>query len=155
MASSINLKNIRKRLEEFETNSVDDLKNPKLEKAKKQIEEKYSRLLKEKEDVKDIDIAEFNSEVSKFLDDVARERKLAKGRVTGVTVEESDVTNEKIEIPLFRVHNTVLTTEMNSRPVITYYRVNGNPGRLEESFKIVSGTNKSSVYGVGATYEEY
>lgn len=155
MASSINLKNIRKRLEEFETNSVDDLKNPKLEKAKKQIEEKYSRLLKEKEDVKDIDIAEFNSEVSRFLDDVARERKLAKGRVTGVTVEESDVTDEKIEIPLFRVHNTVLTMEMNSRPVITYYRVNGNPGRLEESFKIVSGTNKSSVYGVGATYEEY
>ena len=141
MASSINLKNIRKRLEEFESNSVDDLKNPKLEKAKKQIEEKYNRLLKEKEDVKDID--------------VARERKLSKGNVTSVKVEESDVTDEKIEIPLFRVHNTVLTTEMNSRPVITYYRVNGNPGRLEESFKIVSGTNKSSIYGVGATYEEY
>jgi len=142
----INLKNIKKYLESDEV-SLEGLKNPKLEKRKVQLEK---------------------DEVNKFIVDVAQERKLKREEeVKNQTAQQEETKelstkyaendDEKRAIPLLRVHNTLLTPsrEQTPRPVITYYRVNGNPGRLEESFKIVSGTNKSSIYGVGATYEDY
>lgn len=58
----------------------------------------------------------------------------------------------KRDVPLLRVHNTVLP-ENNDRPVITYYRVNGNAGKFEEAFKLAA--NKDSKYSAGSTYEQY
>jgi hypothetical protein len=57
----------------------------------------------------------------------------------------------KRDVPLFRVHNSILPEDNADRPIITYYRVNGNPGRLEETFKLVD--NKDSMYGAGKAYE--
>jgi hypothetical protein len=59
----------------------------------------------------------------------------------------------KRDVPLFRVHNTVLPAEGSERPLITYYRVNGNAGKLEETFKIAA--NKDSKFSAGASYENY
>jgi hypothetical protein len=59
----------------------------------------------------------------------------------------------KRDVPLFRVHNTVLPTEGSERPIITYYRVNGNAGKLEETFKIAA--NKDSKFSAGSSYENY
>jgi hypothetical protein len=59
----------------------------------------------------------------------------------------------KRDVPLFRVHNTVLTETQTSRPVITYYRANGPGGRLEETFKLAA--NKDSKYSAGKAYEQY
>jgi hypothetical protein len=59
----------------------------------------------------------------------------------------------KKDVPLFRVHNSVLPEDQATRPVITYYRVNGNPGKLEEAFKIAA--NKDSKYSAGPTYEQF
>lgn len=57
----------------------------------------------------------------------------------------------KREVPLLRIHNSVLPADNADRPIITYYRVNGEAGRLEETFKIAA--NKSSVFSGGASYE--
>ena len=59
----------------------------------------------------------------------------------------------KKDVPLFRVHSSVLPEENASRPVITYYRVNGNNGKLEEAFKLAG--NKDSKYSAGSTYEQF
>ena len=158
MSSADNLKNIKKRLLEDEASSLEGLRNPKLFKRKSQLEEILNILQSGNGEVKDIDIANLNAEVTRLIEDISRERRITNDnevKRTAVTMEDSEENDEKVEIPLFRVHNTILTTVNNSRPIITYYRVNGNPGRLEESFKMVSGTNKTSIYGVGASYEEY
>jgi hypothetical protein len=59
----------------------------------------------------------------------------------------------KRDVPLLRVHNTVLQESSATRPVITFYRVNGNPGKLEETFKLAS--NKDSKYSAGSSYEQF
>jgi hypothetical protein len=60
---------------------------------------------------------------------------------------------EKKDIPLLKIHSSILPEENSTRPVITYYRVNGSNGKLEESFKIVG--NRNSMYGGGQAYERY
>lgn len=152
--STVNLEHIKKRLESEEA-SLDGLKNPRLTKNKKKLEETHKKL--SGGNPEDIDIANLNDEVTKFIGDVSLERKLKntndiKRVPTGDLNEDQD--NEKVEIPLFRIHNSIINSD-SPHPFITYYRVNGNPGRLEESFKIISGTNRTSVYGIGATYEDY
>jgi len=60
---------------------------------------------------------------------------------------------EKRDVPLFRLHSSILPADGASRPIITYYRVNGNPGKFEETFKLAA--NKDSKYSAGSSFEQY
>lgn len=52
-------------------------------------------------------------------------------------MDQTEEESQKTVVPLLRVHNQIINNN-SDRPIITYYRVNGNGGRMEESFRIVA-----------------
>lgn len=64
---------------------------------------------------------------------------------------DNAINGQKIDIPLLRINNSVIPRQEQDRPVITYYRVNGQAGKLEETFKMVANT--TSKFSGGASYE--
>jgi hypothetical protein len=106
----------------------------------------------------DLSIALFKDNASGLLEENERAiaqrlepRAIFKPNISNKYLVDNAETRKRRDVPLLRVHNTLIHDGRIDRPVITYYRVNGEIGRLEESFKIIG--NKQSSLGGGAHYE--
>jgi hypothetical protein len=53
-----------------------------------------------------------------------------------------------MDTPLHKIHSSAIRGE------IIWYRRNGDPGKLEESFKISCQTSPQNAYGGGRVFEQ-
>jgi hypothetical protein len=142
-----------KRLDDIERLETAELEEKRLD-LKKTLETLLLKIQTGKYD--DTVIAFFNDAVTNL---VAENAEASRQRLEPMARFRPDVTKmtsapeapKKRDIPLLRVHNTIIHEGRVDRPVITYYRVNGEAGRLEEAFRIAG--NQRSFLGVGDSYE--
>jgi hypothetical protein len=144
-----------KKIDGIERLETTELEERRME-LKKTLEEIVKRLQVGKYD--DMKIAVFNDSVSKLAEENEKETKkrlepsnLFKPNVSKNATFVVPKPQTKKDVPLLRVHNTIIHEGRVDRPVITYYRVIGAAGKLEESFKLAG--NKQSYLGGGGYYE--
>lgn len=154
------LDKIEKRLEDLKTSLVED--EPELMKELDELTKRLKKIEREKEkDYSPMETAKLNLDIDELeksneltkQEDIIRQKLIYERNVSqNQTVEEEE---EKQDIPLFRVHNSLITERqtLQTMPVITYYRVNGSAGRLEETLRIAGISNKRSIYGAGESFE--
>lgn len=155
------LEKIGKRLDSLKPADQDD-KN--LKNDLEELEKRYKKLSKTPDDNSPMDVARLNFDIDEWErgNEIARqeliiqqkllfEEKAAERLARSMNNNEAE---EKQDIPLFRVHNSLVTMKgERDRPVITYYRVNGSAGKLEETLRIAGISNKRSIYGAGESFE--
>lgn len=142
-----------KRLDEIDRLETIELEERRME-LKKTLDLLLQGLYVGKYD--DMAIAVYNEAIGTLVEDNVKAitRRLEPSKIFRPNVAGGVVTREiqqKRDVPLLRVHNTLVHEGRIDRPVITYYRANGAMGRMEEAFKI-SG-NKRSFLGAGSYYE--
>jgi hypothetical protein len=149
------LVNSWKRLDQIERLETTELEEKRME-LKKTLEGMLTKVQVGRYD--DMAIALFNESVGNLVEEneAAVKNRLEPGtlfrpNLSNLTMAKPEA-QVKRDIPLLRVHNSVIHDGRVDRPVITYYRMNGAAGRLEEAFAIAG--NKNSVLGGGSYYEE-